>query len=444
MRFHRQMILAQLLWLLCVASCEASNPFGPGLTTLFKEAHSQKSDLARYQYLSHALLTSPPGEYSFALQLYAFTENELGLYNEALRDYPLRSAPIAGLTLPSPAAWQPADAADAIAEAATGHRLVMINEAHHDAHTRQLTLLLLPKLRAAGFKYFAAEALGPDDALEKRGYPTSASGSEYLHEPLYGEIIREAIRLGYTIVPYDSSQRDVQKREEDQARNLFDSIFRKDASARVFVHAGYAHIDKKEGRLGNVRPMGMLLGNMIGEQPFSIDQTQFREQFPNIDQQYLQLIRTFRPKGPTVLVNKNGGGIWAAAPAQYDVSVILPSERKSALDSGSLRSQVIIRDANQPFPMTAHIVNTQRPDWMDLGGQRRPYPIRTQLCKAVIPCVVEARYQGENDQAIPADRYAFIHPNSAADLYLFPGQYRLSARGPQGKLLSDRTISVDH
>ncbi|MGN2243493.1 hypothetical protein ACFWZU_08300 [Frateuria sp. GZRR33] len=444
MRMYRRIVLGQLFLLLFVPTASATDRFGRGLTTLFKEAHAQKSDLARYDYLTRALRTSPPEQYSFVLQLYAFTENELGLYNEALRDYPLRSAPLDGLKLPGRADWEAVDAAEAIAQAATGHRLVMINEAHHDAHTRELTLLLLPLLREKGFTHFAAEALGKDEGLEKRGYPISTSGSEYIHEPLYGEMVREAIRLGYTIVPYDSTSRDIQRREEEQAGNIFRASFGKDPSARVFVHAGYAHIDKKEGRLGDVRPMGMLLGNMLGEKPLSIDQTQFREQFPNTDQQYLQLIGTFGPRKPVVLLNKKKHGeAWAAAPSQYDISVILPSERKSALGSGSLTTQVIIQDPNRPFPMTAHVVNTQRPGWMDLGGRRRPYPVRSQLCKVVIPCVVEARYANETGDAVPADRYAFVHPNSITDLYLFPGNYTISARGPEGQVLSSGRITVN-
>ena len=73
-----------------------------------------------------------------------------------------------------------------------------------------------------GFIYFAAEALDQRDvSLMTRGYPVTRSGTEYLHEPLYGDIVREAITPGYIIVPYDAEGAP-QEREDGQARNLYE------------------------------------------------------------------------------------------------------------------------------------------------------------------------------------------------------------------------------
>ncbi|MGZ7352753.1 hypothetical protein ACXWRV_09360, partial [Streptococcus pyogenes] len=77
------------------------------------------------------------------------------------------------------------------------------------------------------------------------------SGSEYLHEPLYGEIVRQAIHLGYTLVPYDSNAQTIAEREAEQASNIYRQVFARDPQARLLVHAGYAHIDKAPGGLGD-------------------------------------------------------------------------------------------------------------------------------------------------------------------------------------------------
>ncbi|MEW5836511.1 MAG: hypothetical protein AB1832_15720 [Pseudomonadota bacterium] len=445
-RIHLNRLSATLVALACALASSVGwgQSFSPGLKLVFREAHDQKNDLARYVYLGRKIPMAQPDELPFLYQLYAFTENELGLYNEALRDFPIRSAPIKNLVLPNPENWTAVNAASAIAASVGDRRLVMINEAHHDAHTRELTLQLLPKLRAKGFKYFAAEALGNDEGLAKRGYPVWSTGSEYLHEPLYGEIIREALRLGFTVVPYDSDSPGVQDRERNQANNLFNRTFKVDPAAKVFVHGGFAHIDRAPGRLGKIQPMGMLLGKLIGQLPLSIDQTQFREQFPNVDPAYVALTQSFKPSGPTVLIEKGSANLWSAAPDLYNVSVILPPERRPSLASGAVHSEVIVSDTNRAFPMVAHIVNTQRPDWIQLGGARKPVRISSLLCKAVVPCVIEARYEKEAADAIPADRYAFVHPNSAGALFLSPGRYRISARDADGKAISERTIEVQH
>src|SRR5690349_8709891 len=109
------------------------------------------NELARYGYLLQAMpQLDRPGKL-MAQQYFAFSESELGLYGEAVRDFPLKSRLPAGTVLPTSPAWQAADALDTIVEAAAHRRVVMINEAHHDAHTRLLTLQLLPRLRAIGF-----------------------------------------------------------------------------------------------------------------------------------------------------------------------------------------------------------------------------------------------------------------------------------------------------
>ncbi|MBU6246170.1 MAG: hypothetical protein KGN77_00315 [Xanthomonadaceae bacterium] len=426
----------------CVPASVVAQAFSADLQRVFREAHAQKSDLGRYLLLKRAMATARPADLPYVAQLFAFSENELGLYNEALRDFPLRSAPIPHLVLPDRAGWVARDAAAAIADAVGDRRLVLINEAHHDAHTRELTLQLLARLRTRGFGYFAAEALSPDPRLAARGYPVMDSGSEYLHEPLYGEMVREALRLGYKVIAYDPAARGAQRREREQAVNLFNQTFRIDPAARVLVHAGFAHIDKQPGRLGSTVPMGKLLGDLVGQPPYSIDQTQFREQHPSIDPDYLRLTARFEPAGPTVLAARTDGRLWSAAPQLYDASVILPPEKRSALSSGAVRSQVIVQDSNRPFPMVAHVVDTQRPAWISLGGRRRPFHVRSQLCRAVIPCVVEARYEHESADAVPADRYMFAHGNAQTSLYLFPGRYRLTAHGPAGEVLANRLIEV--
>src|SRR5690349_13106700 len=163
-----------------------SNPFG---SNLFDDLQPLTGELARYEYLVAAMPQLTGNDKSLAQQLLASCENELGLYSEAVRDFPLRNDLPKELTPPGADTWQAVNGVDAIVALASNRRLVMVNEAHHDGHTRELTLLLLPRLRAAGFTYFAAEAIDKRDAsLTERGYPITTSGSEYIHEPLYGDI----------------------------------------------------------------------------------------------------------------------------------------------------------------------------------------------------------------------------------------------------------------
>lgn len=383
---------------------------------LLAELRALPNDLARYQRL---LASAPAAVDATSPQLLASLQDQLGLYNAALSTFPFdnRIVPPAKPPLPEPLDWRAQNAATAIAALATRDRIVLVNEAHHDGHTRELTLALLPRLYAKGYRYLAIEALGSHDpALQARGYAVDASGSQYLHEPLYGEIVRQAIRLGYTLVSYDSDAAGAAARETGQARNIYRRVFAHDAQAKLLVHAGYAHIDKAAGNLGaGVQPMAAQLGQLTGLPMLSVDQTQFRDIDPGRPDHgaYGVLVERFHPHQPVVLRRIVDGKPWSADPLRHDISVILPR-------AGTGR----------------------RPDWLSLGGQRQSRLVNTDLCHRHLPCMVEARYASEPDTATPADRYTFWHDDEQNALYLFPGRYRLRAVDGRGKLLDQRTLQV--
>jgi hypothetical protein len=384
---------------------------------LFAETAHIKNDLARYLYLREVMPTLTQSDRLIDQQLLATVEDELGLYDEAINDFPFDNRVQTPVTLPSPNDWMPADAATEIAKLATDRRIVMINEAHHDAHTRELTLALLPKLRAEGFNYFAAEALvNSDTDLMKRGYPIATSGSEYLHEPIYGQIIREAIRLGFKVVAYESDADALSDREAGQAQLLYRQVFKNDPKAKLFVHAGYAHIDKAVGNLGkSIKPMAMQLKQLTGFDPLSIDQTRWRDIGPMPKKDlYNQLITAFPVDKPSVLLGRPNGSVWASDPDRHDVDVILPR-------SGHER----------------------RPHWLSLGDTRETRVISSEMCQRQLPCVVEARYAQESDDAIPADRYVFLTADSMNSLYLWPGEYKVVTRDRDGRKLNERNLKVD-
>jgi hypothetical protein len=435
---------------LLVSGEAAAQSFDSAELRLFKALHRQPTALARYSYLEKTMPRLSPGNQVVALQLLSSAECELGLYDQAVLGFPLKISAPEGIVLPTTDEWRTADAVDAITKLAASHRIVMVNEAHHNAYTRALTLALLPRLRALGFNYFAAEALvDSDPGLKRRGYPTKASGTEYLQDPMYGEIVREAIRLGFTIVSYDvDSNVSTQAREIGQADNLYQKVFAKDPHARLFVHAGYAHIDKAAGRLGDIQPMAMRLKTLTGLDPLSVDQTQFLEVATDRSDDYHQLIARFHPQAPAVLVNRASGAVWSARPKLYDVNVILPpavnleSFGNSLMINGE-RVKETFDALRLAFGSLTSLDPMPRPKWLSLNGTRYPVSISATLCRMRLPCVVEAQYANESNDAIAADRYAFMKGDAISNLYLFPGHYRLRSLDAKGRVLNERPITVD-
>jgi hypothetical protein len=114
------------------------------------------------------------------------------------------------------------------------------------------------------------------------------------------------------------------------------------------------------------------------------------------------------------LISRQTGSVWASDPVRHDVDVILPP-------SGHQR----------------------RPHWLSLGGARETRVISSEMCQRQLPCVVEARFANESDDAIPADRYVFLTDNSINTLYLWPGEYKITAWDRDGRKVSQRTLTVD-
>jgi hypothetical protein len=298
--------------------------------------------------------------------------------------------------LPDPRTFVARDAAEVIAAAAASRRIVIVNEAHHAAETRWLPLALLPRLRALGYRYLALEALSEEGAdVARRGYVTRESGS-YTNEPIYAEMVRAALRLGFRLVPYDDSDptHGDALREATQADNLRSRVFRADPGAKVIVLAGYRHASKNDDadRGGS---LATRLQRMTGLEPLSVDQTAL---LPGVGNAYPTLWRAFKPTVPTALVARDDVP-WSLSPEHYDVTVLLPGA----------------------------VERHGRPTWLSLGGLRSAYPIAGESCANDFPCVVEARHAGDGDDAIPADRFVLRSVRDRAELYLAPGEYRLSA-----------------
>ncbi len=322
-------------------------------------------------------------------------------------------------------------AADVILEMAGTRKAVFFNEAHSAPITRTLTIELLAKLRAEGFNYFAAETLyDTDHDLQTRGYPTPKSGF-YINEPLYGEMVRTALKLGYKVIAYDvETAGSGDARERAGAESLYKQSFKKDPTARLIVDAGFSHVQKTGKYLGGTS-MGEFFQRISAIDPLTIEQTMMIQHArPDQDHPfYREIMQTQHPHEPIVFVAADGKP-WTLKPGKYDMSVI--------------------------FPPTEN--RKDRPDWLALDGLRVPYPVAGELCRNKFPCLIEAHYADEGDDAVAADRTALNvvdeqssaanrivtnHGETEGRLFLRPGKYRLTATNDSGRTLSSSNIVID-
>ena len=400
---------------------------------IMKDADSHKGLLSQYLVMRNAYLHGKGTAFHLIFgQYFSWYQTFIGDYPAAAASFSI-SQPAQEDDRPSPLSgddYVARPAIEAIPELAKNVRAVFFNEAHNVVVTRSLTVPMLARLRKEGFNYFAAETLYQTDVkkLRDRGYPVRASGF-YTREPVCAEMVRTALKLGFKVVAYEAlSNATGDAREKEQAENLYHEVFARNPGARLVVDAGYAHITEKGKYLGG-SSMAEHLHDIAGINPLTIEQTmlmahpQERDDHPY----YTAVINKLEPQQPIIFVDKTGQP-WSLR-SGYDVSVFFPTQQ----------------------------LRRGRPTWLTLGGLRQSYAVDADSCRGDFPCLVEARYADEGDDAIPADRllldpalmnsessHRFNAPktHSIGNLYLRPGNYKLRFVDSEDHVIFRRKITV--
>jgi hypothetical protein len=236
-----------------------------------------------YQIDSLIRADSTPSKYQTASWYHSFTGN----YEEAFKTKDLQF-PNAKPSGPSAeqqeifSHYSAIDARAAILKEAAKTRILIINEAHHVPLHRVYLTGLLADLYKVGYRFLGMEALDHKDSLlNQRKYPLLTSGF-YIMEPCFGNLVREALGLGFTVFPYEKKYEDggqkTMDRELAQALNIKELIDRNPA-AKFIIYCGYDHA--AEDTLKNFMglPMAGRVKRLTGIDPFTIDQTVLSEYF---------------------------------------------------------------------------------------------------------------------------------------------------------------------
>jgi len=297
---------------------------------------------------------------------------------------------------------QSINAATYVAGRALDAKVVMINEAHDKPVHRAFTYSLLEALYNQGFRYLAMEMLNNFGTASLKEVDNTTG--YYVQEPIAAELIRKAIVLGYTLVPYEDTAgatHNGSQRDSIQAANIY-RILQKDPSAKIIVHAGYGHIS--EAKLGEVIiPMGLAFKQMSGIDPLTVNQTNFTE---NSSTEYGRLfynalmkkisieepVVLLKGKDPYILIDQEG----------YDIFVVHPPT----------------------------VYKNNRPAWLSLYGERKEISVSPQEKNLFM---VQAYYADEYDHhpletIIPADQTYIASDYGYYSLYLKPGKYKLVFR----------------
>lgn len=309
------------------------------------------------------------------------------------------------------------DARQYILSQAKRNRVVMINEAHDKPQTRAFTASLLEDLYQQGFRYLAMEML--DNVSSKAVLKVNAATGYYTAEPIAAELVRKALEIGYTLVPYEDTvaNHSVNKREYAQAQNIYDFLSKKDTTAKILVHAGYSHIE--EGAASDDRiPMAAYFKIISGIDPLTIDQTEMIELSNN-------------PYGALLYE------VWTKKRPVSSPSIALLNEKP--VDPYGFN----LNDIHVIHPATKYV--NERPTWAAMNGWRTEIPVSAAYRTTFL---VQAFYEKEYNEAnpglaVPADQTYLNAANGVYYVYLHKGKYKLVFRDKLYEILGTKDIIVN-
>lgn len=311
-----------------------------------------------------------------------------------------------------------------ILERSKAEQAVFFNDSQEHIQTRAFFTSLLADFHEQGYRYLGVEELSYfDKELNSRGYPSINSGKE-TDEPIYGEMLRTALQLGFKVFPYNAKKEEllkaqkIVKREKgiskdahnlklsalnmSQALNL-SRIIKTDPSAKILVYSKGKKI--REQNLEGVRYLGSWFQKFTNINPLTVEQTMMVERC--YDSEY-PLYYTANVKKPTIFVRN-------------DKVLIKPEE-----DSYD-KTDKISYDLQVYHPRNT--MENYRLKCINWNGEKKPFKVNLDKYQMTYPCMLMAFHANEDMEiAVPVDIFEPKKSDREPTLLLASGEYTLLLR----------------
>ncbi len=168
---------------------------------------------------------------------------------------------------------------DEILELADKHKVTLINEDHFNPYHRLYTTTLLDSLYKLGYRYLFAEAIKNSeycDSLVNTSYIPIDDCGVYIKHPAYANLLRRAIDIGYTVLSFETTNRD-SIRDKEMAKNIIRKSTLSDSS-KALIYCGFAHNIENYGHgafnQGKRKWLAYYLKTMLNMEVLTVNQTE--------------------------------------------------------------------------------------------------------------------------------------------------------------------------
>lgn len=245
----------------------------------------------------------------------------------------------------------------------------------------------------------------PDVRTYRAGAALNPNFGFYLHDPAFGEAVREAADLGYRLAAYEQRREQrvagetgaaaIARREPAQADNFIADVLEANPKARVLVYCGYAHL-RKTADHRSLLWFAARLRNKTGIDPLCVSQAYSGSFGPHAPDAPLTTAVLERFKPMDSIVVRTGGASVGAGRAGADLAVFHPP----------------LADVDG------------RPGWLAADPARRRLEVAVPGPREAT-VILQAVHTVEPELAIPADQQVLAPDATSAVMFLRPGDYRL-------------------
>ena len=342
-----------------------------------------------------------------------------GNYQETFKFWFKKESNYVGLPLDSVtfSKYRPISAKTLMDSIAKNNQIVILNEGHHIPQNRASTMYFLETFYKNGFRYIAMESVKSlDSTLNQRKYPITGKTGYYFTEPCYGDLARQALKMGFTVIPYEYEKRakTMIEREEGQADNVIKNLLKDNPKAKLLMHVGYSHGVKFEpDPVMKLAMMGYFLKQKSGIEPFVIGQENETERANHTVESpyYVYATKKYSITEPTFFV-KNDGKLWANN--YFDACLFSPRS----------------------------IYKNSRPTWLNWSGKKKEYLFDISKINTQTPFLIQGFLEEELPNGVPIDQIEIMNKTENKALLLYSGKYVIRVLNTNGEMVSEEKITI--
>ena len=380
------------------------------------------------QALAEVSVAEADNVYEFSTELSSYNYNLIGKY-KAIWNCQMNAQK--GTGSPPFKDYTKKNAKSYVLEKAKESKFVFLNDSKFHPQTRIFCKSLLKDLYNQGYRHLGVEAFTNKTEIQAGLSCPSINSGKFSDEPLFGDMIRAAIKIGFKLFSFQPTETEIAKASNivrkkspnasqkdllipaanwSKAMNI-NRYMKSHANDKFLIYTNEQQVSEKD--IFDYNTLAQWFKQITSIDPLTVEQAIMNENCPAIEHKYYKYAEAAEPsiflKYKTPFVAKRN-----QIESPYDIQVF--------------------------HPRTQYIQN--RPDWLRMKGARKPYKVNPDQYQMTYPLLAYAYKKGEDPQiAVPMDIVEFESNRIEMPLLLPPGEYQMVLRDK--KLRKKFDISVE-